>query len=549
MHRKIKLISVLLCSICFLFEAAHAAAPTPRQFIEGIYVAYWGRAADPEGLNYWEGSYNAGTLDYAGIAENFASSPEGTGAYEYFDTVFNHPENPLTDEMRQAFVVAIYQNLFNRAPDAAGLAYWVDILQSGASSPGVFIANIINSAYEGREGESADDWKNIEAKILVAEYYTNKVIAAGITWTVENNHQQAVDVLNGINKDSDIDAAKRAIDALFPSVTGNLPDTGQTTSYTDTFGEDSDYSIRPPSYTKLDETGTPLAEDAPGWAMVRDNVTGLIWESKTEDGSIHDKDNRYIWYDPNPETNGGDAGEDGDGTDTQDFIDALNSAAFGGFSDWRLPSLHEMRTIFDYGVHNPALDTQYFPNKPSTTEYENFYWSTATHANGSAVAWFSVFYNGHCYYGAKSWTSLFARAVRGGQAGLLADSATPGRMIDNGDETITDSTTGLMWQKQVDETPLPWEEAIANCESMTLATHNDWRMPNIKELYSIVDFGKYDLAIDTELFPNTGATVFWSSTTINEFIDNAWCVDFYEGYHLEGTKSDSFYVRAVRNVQ
>ncbi|MFH0730511.1 MAG: DUF4214 domain-containing protein [Pseudomonadota bacterium] len=208
----LQLLCSVLASIFFILGAAHAAAPTPRQFIEGIYVAYWGRAADPEGLGYWQGSYDAGTLDYAGVAENFANSPEGISAYAYFDTVFNHPGDAITDTMRGDFVTAIYQNLFNRAPDAAGLAYWKGILTSGATSPGAFIANIINSAYAGREGASANDWNNINAKIQIAEYYTNQIVAAGITWTVAGNLQQAGDVLAGVDKDSDIAAAKLAVD-------------------------------------------------------------------------------------------------------------------------------------------------------------------------------------------------------------------------------------------------------------------------------------------------------------------------------------------------
>ncbi|MFH0726822.1 MAG: LamG-like jellyroll fold domain-containing protein, partial [Pseudomonadota bacterium] len=184
---------------------------TQRQFIEGIYVAYWGRAADPGGLDYWEGFYTAGTLDFAGIAENFAISDEGKAAYTYFDTVFNHPENPITDEMRQDFVEAIYQNLFDRAPDAEGLAYWMGILESGATTPGAFIATIINTTYVGRQSASADDWNNINAKIQVAEYYTGRIDESGITWS-NDTLQQAKDVLLGITKDSDIDAAKQDVD-------------------------------------------------------------------------------------------------------------------------------------------------------------------------------------------------------------------------------------------------------------------------------------------------------------------------------------------------
>jgi len=81
-----------------------------------------------------------------------------------------------------------------------------------------------------------------------------------------------------------------------------LPDTGQTQSYTDTFGEDSDYTIYPPSYTKLDANGHELPDSATEWVMVRDNVTGLIWEVKNFKDTLqdysnpHDADNIYTWY-------------------------------------------------------------------------------------------------------------------------------------------------------------------------------------------------------------------------------------------------------------
>ena len=91
-----------------------------------------------------------------------------------------------------------------------------------------------------------------------------------------------------------------------------LPDTGQTQSYTDTFGEDSDYNINPPSYTKLDATGEDLPDDAESWTMVRDNVTGLIWEVKVNDPNhLRHQGHSYTWYNTDPATNGGYAGFDG----------------------------------------------------------------------------------------------------------------------------------------------------------------------------------------------------------------------------------------------
>lgn len=106
------------------------------------------------------------------------------------------------------------------------------------------------------------------------------------------------------------------------SAVGSLPDTGQSTSHTDTFGDDSDYTINPPADTKLDASGNALDACAAEWAMVRINVTGLVWEVKTDDGSIHDKDDIYDWK----------KDQAGDLDAHVDFIDRLNSQKFGGYN-------------------------------------------------------------------------------------------------------------------------------------------------------------------------------------------------------------------------
>ena len=79
-----------------------------------------------------------------------------------------------------------------------------------------------------------------------------------------------------------------------------IPDSGQTKCYNDTaeiscpapgedfYGQDAQYTTNPRSYTKLDAGGNDLPDSAASWTMVRDNVTGLIWEVKTDDGSVHD---------------------------------------------------------------------------------------------------------------------------------------------------------------------------------------------------------------------------------------------------------------------
>ncbi|MFC1858264.1 hypothetical protein ACFL9U_09595 [Thermodesulfobacteriota bacterium] len=78
---------------------------------------------------------------------------------------------------------------------------------------------------------------------------------------------------------------------------GPIPDTGPTQSYTDTIGEDSDYAINPPYYTKLYADGNELPEGVISWAMVRFNMIGLILEVTIDDESTRDKDNVHNWQD------------------------------------------------------------------------------------------------------------------------------------------------------------------------------------------------------------------------------------------------------------
>lgn len=199
-----------------------------------------------------------------------------------------------------------------------------------------------------------------------------------------------------------------------------VPDTGQTTCYDvdgnviscDGTGQDGAYEIDPPSYTKLNESGGT-------WTVVKDEVTGLYWEVKVNCGGVnyenpHCAENTYTWYDPNPATNGGNAGTPGDGVitfDTRQFIQAMNDANFGGFSDWRMPEREELRSIVDYGIPSPGptIDTGYLPNPVSS-----YYWSSSTDAVSPGSAWSVLFSSGISGNGLKS-VSWYARAVRGGQ--------------------------------------------------------------------------------------------------------------------------------------
>jgi Protein of unknown function (DUF1566) len=133
---------------------------------------------------------------------------------------------------------------------------------------------------------------------------------------------------------------------------------------------------------------------------------------------------------------------------------------------------------------------------------------------------------------------------------------------DNGDGTVTDNRTGLTWEKKTDDnvaTHYIWSGAldyVAALNAMNFAGHNDWRLPNIKELLSIVDYGRSNPAIDPIFGPTAGGSnraAYWSSTSWATFYPevNAWGVEFLEIYGTPSAtipfgKTSSLRVRAVR---
>ena len=115
---------------------------------------------------------------------------------------------------------------------------------------------------------------------------------------------------------------------------------------------------------------------------------------------------------------------------------------------------------------------------------------------------------------------------------------------------VTDTTTGLQWQDNTEAKTVTktWIEAINYCENLTLGGYNDWRLPNINELKSIVDRSKSNPAI-VDTFINVVSSVYWSSTTIVEYKGNAWVVNFDDGNVHNGYKYSRPYVRCVRAGQ
>lgn len=120
-------------------------------------------------------------------------------------------------------------------------------------------------------------------------------------------------------------------------------------------------------------------------------------------------------------------------------------------------------------------------------------------------------------------------------------------LIDHGDGTITDPSSGLMWQKNGDRY-LTWKKAHKYCEDLVLAGKSDWRLPNLKELQSLVDYSRTDPAVNTAYFPNTNPSNYWTKT---EYAGNdrfVWYVNFYNGHVSAFDQASDYCVRCVQGA-
>lgn len=250
-----------------------------------------------------------------------------------------------------------------------------------------------------------------------------------------------------------------------------LPDTGQSKSFTNTPGEDSDYLINSPFY--IDN----------GDGTITDTVTGLMWQ-KTDYGDLT-IENASIYVD---------------------------TMTLGGYTDWRLPSAHEAFTIMNLDVTNPALNKTYFT--PSLAEY---WWSSTKQYNDASKIWVTNAGGGignhlktECISAGGS-KRFYVRAVRNINQPITLSS----RFIDNKNGTITDLSTNLTWIKTPTSQTYTWEEALNYAENLSFGSSDEWRLPNIKELESIRNDFTSNPAVDQSIFqiPSTTKKL-WSSTSL-----------------------------------
>lgn len=302
------------------------------------------------------------------------------------------------------------------------------------------------------------------------------------------------------------------------------------------------------SYVKIGDTGEQLPDDAELWACVFDKVSGLMWEVKTNDDGLRDVAGTY--------TNSGDDSR----LDTSTFVKSVNAAGLCGHSDWRLPDRLELHGLVNYGksLYGRAgmIVSEWFPNTAGRdywTVTDNSFW-------GPGYVWSISFEGGEVNDVPRGGLFLAARLVRNARPPGLAQgmAAAPARFVPNGAE-VTDTMTGLVWRRcsegqtwtgstcSGDATLTTWRRALDAARGAA-ADGTAWRLPNIKELNSLVDDTRSLPAINAEVFPQTPASVYWSSSHVVGSEQFVRYVDFYAGQSRSRQKNERSAVRLVRTA-
>jgi hypothetical protein len=362
----------------------------------------------------------------------------------------------------------------------------------------------------------------------------------------------------------------------------NLPQTGQTKCYNASgaeipcsgTGQDGEFQVG---------VDWPDPRFTVSGDCVTDNLTGLMW---AKNGNLPNE--ARTWQ------------------GALEYVTSLNSTGvLCGYTDWRLPNINELESLINAGEADFAawLNSQGFINVPHDDLYGLYgYWSSTTIAItvgfSNEEAWIVLFPEGGLNSAIKSYSgSVYVWPVRSGQLNN-PDSQYPAniwktgqtisyasgddgdlkrgvtwptpRFTDNGDGTVTDNLTDLKWTKDANapgpascspSTVKKWQDTLDYLKCLNTNSYlgyNDWRLPNRKELFSLIDHSNHHPALPLDHpFLNVNNNIslslygYWSSSTSTKFKDHAWALDICEGFVLAewldfGQKTTGNHVWPVR---
>ena len=298
-----------------------------------------------------------------------------------------------------------------------------------------------------------------------------------------------------------------ATSASVSTAAWSLPATGQTTCYDVAgaeitcpeagealYGQDASFTA-----------GAAMSFTDNGDETVTDRNTGLTWQKSPPSDT-------YTWQ------------------EGADYVEALELA---DQNDWRLPSPKELFSIASFASGWPYLDTEYFELAGEVTKDEQFWTSqkyVGTTVEGGENAAFGVnAVTGHIKaYAAEAKGPAGGKRVRAVRGEIHGENS----LTDNGDGTITDAATALMWAQDDEGLQVNWEDALAHAGSASVGGYNDWRVPNVKELQSIVDYSRSPSATDASAQGPAIDALFTSTPMTNEAGDSDY------GYYWTGTSAN-----------
>lgn len=265
-----------------------------------------------------------------------------------------------------------------------------------------------------------------------------------------------------------------------------------------------------------------------GDGTITDITTGLMWGK--------DPSERMLWG---------------------DIADYVKNCDTGGHRDWRLPSIKELLSlaVFNGDVRKaiPYINTNYFGfeypvdekyfrnpmaddpngNRMIDAQYISSNEYVGTIMRGDEGVFGFNFADGHIkcypkYRGRRGAPKFYVLPVRGN------NDYGKNKFVDNGDGTITDLATGLMWQKADDGIARNWEDALSYAENLELAVYDDWYLPDVKELHSILDYTRNESAVNPVFFTTDKGGWFWTSTSYLDRPELALYIAFGKAVDFRG---------------
>jgi YD repeat-containing protein len=334
-------------------------------------------------------------------------------------------------------------------------------------------------------------------------------------------------------------SANHRLQAWFSAGTGaiDLPQTGQTVMRAS--GDDGDVKSGLSWPSPRFAAGTGAEADC-----ITDELTGLMWARSPEGVQ-------------------------------KNWINALgysNNLNLCGYADWRLPNVNELESLTQAGQANGAawLNNQGFSNAQAAG-----YWTSTAYAMWLTSAWtvdmmdgvvadldkasgaYVLPVRGTTSMPAKLWKTGQTFLSFAGDDGDVQAGVTwpaPRFELDGSGNCITDNLTGLTWLRSPDNTKRTWQEALAYANTLNLCGLADWRLPNRKEIRSLVDYGEGLLTgsnpatwLNGQGFNNVKTNGYWTSTGYAPSAATSWAVDLSTGRVVDSPTATSWYALPVRS--